>query len=160
MRGWSLVGAALGKEWAVLSGRRGELGAGGPGALGDGRRGEGRVRVGPARRRAPSGLREGGPTGVLRLPSKLDPVRSLLPALGRIKRPGLLGQPAGVVTLVPHTFVVHQSMIYMVCDGHAGSRAAQYVTSNYHRLLCSYLPPSLPDWGNTAGACSWIVVGF
>ncbi|PNW77853.1 hypothetical protein CHLRE_10g454450v5 [Chlamydomonas reinhardtii] len=37
------------------------------------------------------------------------------------------------------------SMLYMVCDGHSGSEAANYVAANFVRILNSFLPPKPPN---------------
>ncbi|GLC33563.1 hypothetical protein PLESTB_000088500 [Pleodorina starrii] len=41
-----------------------------------------------------------------------------------------------------------QSMLYMVCDGHSGSEAANYVAANFVRILNSYLPAKAPNMAN------------
>ncbi|GIL52954.1 hypothetical protein Vafri_8690 [Volvox africanus] len=38
-----------------------------------------------------------------------------------------------------------QSMLYMVCDGHSGSEAANYVAANFVRILNTNLPAKVPS---------------
>ncbi|GFR48931.1 hypothetical protein Agub_g10936 [Astrephomene gubernaculifera] len=38
-----------------------------------------------------------------------------------------------------------QSMLYMVCDGHSGAEAANYVAANFVRILNTFLPPKAPS---------------
>lgn len=44
-----------------------------------------------------------------------------------------------------------QSMMYMVCDGHSGVEAANFVTSNFLRILNTKLPAKMPNFSNTKG---------
>ncbi|GIL83304.1 hypothetical protein Vretimale_11336 [Volvox reticuliferus] len=41
-----------------------------------------------------------------------------------------------------------QSMLYMVCDGHSGSEAANYVAANFVRILNAHLPAKAPNTTN------------
>ena len=45
-----------------------------------------------------------------------------------------------------------QAMMYMVCDGHGGSKAAKFAAANMHRYLVSKLPQQLPDFSVQQGA--------
>lgn len=45
-------------------------------------------------------------------------------------------------------------MLYMVCDGHSGSEAANYVAANFVRILNSFLPSKAPNMANTKGTSS------
>lgn len=40
-----------------------------------------------------------------------------------------------------------QAMLYMVCDGHSGVKAAQFVCRKYHSKLAKLLPEAAPDFG-------------
>ena len=39
-----------------------------------------------------------------------------------------------------------QSMMYMVCDGHSGVEAANFVATNFLRILNTKLPNKLPNF--------------
>lgn len=41
-----------------------------------------------------------------------------------------------------------QSLMYMVCDGHSGVEAANFVASNFLRILNTKLPSKLPNFSN------------
>ena len=45
-----------------------------------------------------------------------------------------------------------QAMMYMVCDGHGGSKAAKFAAANMHRYLVSKLPQQLPNFSVQQGA--------
>lgn len=45
-----------------------------------------------------------------------------------------------------------QSMLYMVCDGHAGFEASNFVAANFVRTLDAFLPSKAPDMSNPKGA--------
>lgn len=47
-----------------------------------------------------------------------------------------------------------QSMMYMVCDGHSGVEAANFVASNFLRILNTKLPAKLPNFSQPRGACN------
>lgn len=44
-----------------------------------------------------------------------------------------------------------QSMMYMVCDGHSGVEAANFVASNFLRILNTKLPSKLPNFNAPRG---------
>ena len=50
------------------------------------------------------------------------------------------------------TSVFAQAMMYMVCDGHGGSKAAKFAAANMHRYLVSKLPQQLPNFSVQQGA--------
>jgi serine/threonine protein phosphatase PrpC len=45
-----------------------------------------------------------------------------------------------------------QSLMYMVCDGHCGPEAANFVSANFLPTLNAKLPSKLPNFNNAAGA--------
>lgn len=46
---------------------------------------------------------------------------------------------------------LQQSMLYMVCDGHSGVEAANFVASNFLRMLQPKLPARLPNFNVIKG---------
>lgn len=50
-----------------------------------------------------------------------------------------------------------QSMLYMICDGHSGVEAANFVAANFLRILNSRLPPRPPPIHSAKGeARAWL----
>jgi serine/threonine protein phosphatase PrpC len=45
-----------------------------------------------------------------------------------------------------------QSLMYMVCDGHCGPEAANFVSAHFLPTLNAKLPAKLPNFNNAAGA--------
>ena len=57
--------------------------------------------------------------------------------------------------LVVHAISVSPpTMLYMVCDGHAGREAAQFVSQHFLNTLLPLLPHKQPDFNKAKGMCT------
>lgn len=52
------------------------------------------------------------------------------------------------------TVLKYPGMMYMVCDGHMGDEASNFVSLHLLRVLASKLPPNPPEFGNEKGECA------